>query len=329
MTLHEQEKISKIRENGSKCQRLILGGSPRPPPSSLFPSGLSPLSLLLLFISGAAPPLLARIIISDILLLLLGLFPPAVESSSSASASSGLRRCFCCFSCFSFFFSHDVLLALVLDSGEEGELFIIDGPNGSLAFVGEGGLIREKFLGGDFLVNSSEGLRVLRGGENLFGNMFFSLSIEGGGVLDCAGTEAIDNGDLERSAAGVENIGVEARDGGSGVISGGDGSGGGILSSIPALVCVDSGEGIRSMELECSLGGAVSWCAKPATCGAFEDVVEGGVLDLGVEFFPIYNFSHSLVVEREIIIGSVPLATDAASSSSMEENCSEKRGPAL
>lgn len=182
-------------------------------------------------------------------------------------------------------------------------------------------------MGGDFFANSSGGLWVPRG-EDILGNMF-SLSMDGGGVLGCVGTEATDNGDLERSVVGAENIGVEVMDGGSGVISGGDGSGGGILSNIPALMCVDSGEGIRSMELECSLGGAVSWCAKPVACGAFEDVVEGGVLDLGVEFFPIYNFSHSFVVEREIIIGSVPLATDAVSSSSIDENCSEKRGPAL
>jgi hypothetical protein len=119
-------------------------------------------------------------------------------------------------------------------------------------------LIREKFLGGDFLVLSSDGLRARLGGD-LFGNRDFNFSVEGGGgVLDCIGSAALGNGDLDRSAAGVVNTGVEAMDGGNGVISGGEGSGGGILSNIPALICVDRGEGIRSMVLEYSLDGAVS-----------------------------------------------------------------------
>lgn len=189
------------------------------------------------------------------LLLLLGLLPPTAESSSSASASSGLSPCICC---FSFFFSNEALF-LVLDSGDkEEELFIISSPDCSLLLVGDGGFIREKFLGGDFLVDSSGGLRVRLGGD-LFGSSDPRIPMGcGGGVLDCLGPATSNTGDPELSVAGAVNVGVVAIFGGRGGIPGDDGSGGGILSSVPALTCVDRGEGIRSTELEYSLDGAVS-----------------------------------------------------------------------
>lgn len=44
-----------------------------------------------------------------------------------------------------------------------------------------------------------------------------------------------------------------------------------------------------------------------------------------LDFLPVCSLSHSFVVEREIEIQSPP---GKASSSSIEENCSEKRDPA-
>lgn len=78
--------------------------------------------------------------------------------------------------------------------------------------------------------------------------------LSGGGVFERIGGDlrrgvgdpVLVNGDSDRAADGVANAGVDVMDGGSGVISGGEGNAGGTGSDMPVVTFLDKGEGVRS-----------------------------------------------------------------------------------
>lgn len=213
-------------------------------------------------------------------------------------------------------------MLFVLDSGD-------DGINvGLLPLVGEE-LTDDDLFEGDFLPPSSEGVRDRLGGD-LFGikDLNLSVGVCNGGVT-VGGGGVLENGDLDGDRDGIdvlfENTGAEVRDGGRGANPGGRASDWDMLFSVltafTALTCVDNGEGIRSITCDCSLEGAVSWECIGTDVNAGGDVTSYPRFD----GFPTCSPSHSLVVEREISTGSLVLATETASSSSIEENCSDIR----